>query len=483
MGAVTACGPCCGEEPRKSTSDEQYESSSSSSSSDEHERKPFKKSSQKSKKKKKKGKKRDNIERDESFIDVSDEADSDADRKRRKRKKDKKRKKKNKKATPGDINDGMDELQHAERGGNGAGSEHLLYGMDTRTMELLLDVQDISTSTPRNHGDEPEPSFPSIGISDPNANDHSKLNIINANSEDNEAPPHSDDDLKIQLQKYSSSAMYDSAQNTPANEDATAEMYETLAVEDEQGDKLPDLPNIQNKNNSNENHKKYDLASIANEGFLGSADEEDDEATMSKLNTLRSEEKTVDPKRVEMLHAHLQRSQGHDEMKRVIAQQYNVNAEDEEEEEEMHTETESELDEEEQAEIERRKTEEMMKKEEAAKLKTDNSAKAKLFRPDTTTPWDEEDVHSTMSAMNQHLEWMRKQHSSERNGDTVDAQISVALKTAPKTNGDKKQSQLFRHKSAYKWDVTDLEQQNKEMQEHLVHLMQTQQNSNQQLNT
>mmetsp|Transcript_51515 Transcript_51515/g.82132 ORF Transcript_51515/g.82132 Transcript_51515/m.82132 type:complete len:460 (+) Transcript_51515:78-1457(+) len=453
MGAVTACGPCCGEEPRKSTSDEQYESSSSSSSSDEHERKPFKKSSQKSKKKKKKGKKRDNIERDESFIDVSDEADSDADRKRRKRKKDKKRKKKNKKATPGDINDGMDQLQHADRGGNGAGSEHLLYGMDTRTMELLLDVQDISTSTPRNHGDEPEPSFPSIGISDPNANDHSKLNIINANSEDNEAPPHSDDDLKIQLQKYSSSAMYDSAQNTPANEDATAEMYETLAVEDEQGDKLPDLPNIQNKNNSNENHKKYDLASIANEGFLGSADEEDDEATMSKLNTLRSEEKTVDPKRVEMLHAHLQRSQGHDEMKRVIAQQYNVNAEDEEEE--MHTETESELDEEEQAEIERRKTEEMMKKEEAAKLKTDNSAKAKLFRPDTTTPWDEEDVHESMNEMSQHLEWMKRQHSSEKDVN------------AP-------ESQLYRHKSAAKWAVEDLEQENKAMQQQLVHLLQTQ---------
>eukprot|EP00484_Ammonia_sp_Unknown_P024154 CAMPEP_0197045874 /NCGR_PEP_ID=MMETSP1384-20130603/21660_1 /TAXON_ID=29189 /ORGANISM="Ammonia sp." /LENGTH=283 /DNA_ID=CAMNT_0042477551 /DNA_START=24 /DNA_END=875 /DNA_ORIENTATION=+ len=236
----------------------------------------------------------------------------------------------------------------------------------------------------------------------------------------------------------------------------------TSTVEEEHtaDDKLPDPSNTEKAD-----YSEFDLLSIAKEDVPLSGDEGDDEleaplTEFTSLNTLRTEEKAVDPTRVQVLHAQVQESMqlGHQDAAKLIAEQYSMTPEPYDEyhyDAALFSEAESEVDAEERAEIQRRKTEELKNQKAMDSLKTGNTGKAKVFRPNTTTPWDEEDVHESMNEMSQHLEWMKRQHSSEKDVN------------AP-------ESQLYRHKSAAKWAVEDLEQENKAMQQQLVHLLQTQ---------
>eukprot|EP00484_Ammonia_sp_Unknown_P004177 CAMPEP_0197074792 /NCGR_PEP_ID=MMETSP1384-20130603/211287_1 /TAXON_ID=29189 /ORGANISM="Ammonia sp." /LENGTH=323 /DNA_ID=CAMNT_0042513633 /DNA_START=8 /DNA_END=980 /DNA_ORIENTATION=+ len=218
---------------------------------------------------------------------------------------------------------------------------------------------------------------------------------------------------------------------------------ERNTVRDRDEDEEIDLINIDKHHN--------DFAATPNEGAPSDDEETDEEARLSKLSTLRSDEKAVDETRVQALHAHVQKSLGHEDTVKLIAEQYNIKSDTEDDhdhEEALFSEAESDVDAEERAEIERRKTEQKAMN----TLKTDNTGKAKVFRQHTPTPWDVEDVDNSMNEMNEHLKWMQ---AHQENGGDVEPP----------------ESQLYRHKSADKWDVQDVEQQKKEMQQHLVHLM------------
>ena len=364
-----------------------------------------------------------------------------------------------------------------------------------------------------------------MNISNVNSNNIIKENVVTPSPSSQAG---NDMSLHAQLTNYTSNMMYGGSNTnntrtprTPhSNVDQQSEAnYDALTVEDEDhNDITPALPQTTNNNNDDNkdddknnnnltiNNNKQNELTVKQKKLLGGLDYDFEKDEPS--NPLKTDVENVTTDRIMRT---FETSQGGDDFEEIVKRTYTHNDmeeethDDDEDDDDESDASHSTLDSEEKQEIQRRKTEELNAQKKKKEINKQTVSKSKLFRPGTTTPWDNDAMNQTHKAMEEELRALRQNSKEQGNNNpaahlqahdmtttdddfTTDddgdgGQVLAKLRFAstakkPKIpDGDKRQSALFRHKSAYKWDTEEIDKQNQEMQDQLVHLMKTHQGS------
>eukprot|EP01083_Nonionella_stella_P202210 738949_1 len=188
----------------------------------------------------------------------------------------------------------------------------------------------------------------------------------------------------------------------------------------------------------------------------------------SMSNSLHEDEKNISTDRIDSLKAMSEKS-ATDIRQKVFEQYSTPKGILSEEDEEFESESEfSELSSDGREEIAIRKK----------SISNSNSNKSQLYRQRTRTRWSQKALGDMEDEMEKQMEMLRKQSATfsnksnkSNNSNKSDGNVNKDI------NGIEKQSSLFRYKSSYKWDVEDVETNKKEMQEQIVFLLQTHQQS------